>query len=190
MDIVVAANIVSLIGYCISTIANSKGKARLIRVQIVSSSIFVISNLMLGGYTGALMNALIVIRNMITAKDKMHGWVKIASFAIIGLTSSLINIKADFQLVNLMPVASVLLMTYILDCKNEKLFKRIQLSTLIPWIFYDFSIRNYVGSAFSFVSLIVGLVGLVHIFKADGTSEKNRKSNQLIFLKLCRNEKC
>ena len=48
-----------------------KDKKQILIVQAIQIGLFVISNLVLGGYVGAIINAISLIRNIICYKDKL-----------------------------------------------------------------------------------------------------------------------
>ena len=83
MKIVIIANVISLIGSLMMVGTGLIKRKR--NVLIVQSAQFVVmgvSNLMLGGITGCITNALSLIRNFVTMRSRLTMPVKLVFIAI------------------------------------------------------------------------------------------------------------
>ena len=107
---IIIGNIIALIASVIMVYSGYiKEKKKIFYVQTVQIGLSVISNLVLGGITGAIINAISCIRNILCYKEKLNTIAKIILIVLaIGLSLAFNNIG----LIGLLQVGSTV--TYIL----------------------------------------------------------------------------
>ncbi len=106
---IITGNIIGLIAAIIMMLSGViKSKKKILIWQTIQIGITVISNIILGGITGIIVNLLSVIRNILCYKDKLNIIAKI----IISSLATIISIKFNnLGIVGYLPVISTL--TYI-----------------------------------------------------------------------------
>ena len=161
MKIVIIANVISLIGSLMMVGTGLIKRKR--NVLIVQSAQFVVmgvSNLMLGGITGCITNALSLIRNFVTMRSRLTMLVKLVFIAIWVGMCLIVNRQG---LLGWLPVISACVYTWFLDTDSDVFLKIIIILTTIEWVFYDFILMNYSAFAFDILTLIANGVGIVRI---------------------------
>ena len=80
----------------------------------------VISNIILGGITGAIINALSLIRNILCYKDKLGLKEKI----VITILAIILTLKFNnLRYIGLLPLISTVTYIWLMNIKNVKRFK-------------------------------------------------------------------
>jgi hypothetical protein len=161
LKIVIIANVISLIGSLMMVGTGLIKRKR--NVLIVQSAQFVVmgvSNLMLGGITGCITNALSLIRNFVTMRSRLTMPVKLVFIAIWVGMCLIVNRQG---LLGWLPVISACVYTWFLDTDSDVFLKIIIILTTIEWVFYDFILMNYSAFAFDILTLIANGVGIVRI---------------------------
>ncbi len=137
--------------------------------QFFGSSLFFINFLMLGAYTGAMMNAIALIRAVIfTNKEKFRAdnpvWVGIFSVFYIAayiLTFTLFGKEASIKnfAVELLPVIAMVIQTISFVLPNAKDIRNFAYVVSPLWLIYN-AINGAIGGmlceAFALVSVTVG----------------------------------
>ena len=77
MTNIIIANIIAFIASLLMVYTGiMKKKSAILFVQTIQMALFVLSNLILGGITGAIINAINCIRNILCYKDKLGKFSK------------------------------------------------------------------------------------------------------------------
>ena len=99
-----------------------KEKKKILYVQTVQIGLSVASNIVLGGITGAIINAISMIRNIICYKEKLGTKEKII---ITILSVSLSLIFNNLGLIGILPVVSTVTYVWLMNIKDVKKFKEV-----------------------------------------------------------------
>ena len=83
-----------------------KNKKKILYVQSIQIGLYVISNLILGGITGAIINALSFIRNILCYNDKF-GLIEKSIITILSIVLSILF--NDLGIIGLLPLISTVL---------------------------------------------------------------------------------
>ena len=160
---VVIANIIDLIAAVIQVGSGSiKQKARILAAQIIQLLMQAVSMLLLGGITGAISNVLSCFRNYLCYRDKLTGvWKAILIAATIGMTVAL----NDQGLLGILPAAVCTVFILLMDVKDPVKFKLLVTLSFVPWVFYHFILRSYVGAVFDVATIITNGVTLFSMLK-------------------------
>ena len=158
---VVIGNAVALIGSLIMVYSGViKDKLKIIYVQTVSTVVFTMSNIILGGITGAIVNVLSCIRNILCYKNKLGFKEKIIISAVsIALSLSFNNLG----IIGLLPLISAILYIWLMNIKDVVKFKILIIITMILWLVYDISIKSYVSAIFDFATIVSNFISIVQI---------------------------
>ena len=154
--IIIIANIISLvddIAFVIGTKVKTVKKCMLIQASGTPFSAF--SNILLGSYSGALMNLLAGVRNVLKAYNITYDWIFYGIAIVQILIGTIIN---KIGIVGLLPViASSSLTLAILKIKNKKSLDKILFINISLWFIHDLLILNFV----SVIIRIFALVGII-----------------------------
>ena len=163
MNIVLLANLIALLGAVIMTaIGFLKKQKQILGVQCLQFAIQGTGNLLLGGVTGAIANAVSIVRNLLCFGRKLTLVMKLVFIAAQAALSLLFN---DAGLIGWLPVLAAACFTLAADTDNIIFLKAVIIFCQFLWAAYDLSIRNYVGVVFDLLAVITTTVGIVSILK-------------------------
>ena len=137
-----------------------KEKKKILYIQTVQIGLSVISNIVLGGITGAIINAISMIRNIICYKEKL-GFKERILITILSITLSLkFN---NLGIIGFLPVVSTITYVWLMKIKDVKKFKLLITFTMLLWLIYDIFIKSYTSAIFDFVTLIANVITIFQI---------------------------
>ena len=148
---VVIGNIISLLASVLMTYSGYiKSKGKFLIVQIVQMSLSALSNFVLGGITGTIINLVNIIRNVLCYKNKLN---KYSIILILTLSISLSLYFNNLSFIGLLPLLSTILYTTLMNIKDIKKFKYLTITTMLLWLIYDICIMNYVSALFDLLTI-------------------------------------
>lgn len=116
---------------------------------------FVISDLVLGGITGAIINAISLIRNILCYKNKLGTKAKIFITFINVILCVLFN---NLGLIGFLPLINTVAYIWLMTTKNVRKFKLLIAFTMLMWLIYDITIKSYTSALFDFLNLSANLL--------------------------------
>ena len=117
LNIVLIANIVALVGSLLMVgVGLLKKKNQILLIQCVQFSIQGAANLLLGGITGAIANAVSIARNLFCLKFEYTACWKVIFLAVQVMLSLGTN---NLGMLGWLPVISAMIYTWFLDVKDE-----------------------------------------------------------------------
>ena len=160
---VIIANIIDLVAALIQVGSGSiKQKSKILVVQIIQLLMQAISMLLLGGVTGAISNVLSCFRNYLCYKGKLSTFWKIVLIvASIGMTI-LLN---EQGLLGIIPAVVCTIYIIFMDIKDPIKFKLLVTLSFVPWMFYHFILKSYVGAIFDAATIITNGITLFFMIK-------------------------
>lgn len=167
MSYIIIGNIIALVASILMVYSGIiKNKKKIIYVQTIQISLSVLSNIILNGITGAIINALSLIRNILCYQNKLGLKAKI----IISLLAVIFSLKFNnIGLIGLLPLISMITYIWLMNIKNVIHFKILIIFTMIMWGIYDLYIKSYTSAIFDFASVITNYISIIQI---------NRKNNK------------
>ena len=138
-----------------------KKRRRILLFQMLSCAFFVIHFVMLGAYTGAVMNAIVIVRAFVylnSDKKWAAGKIWLAVFIIISVAACVITWK-DWS--SIFPLASMVLSSVSCWLKNEKYIRLVTFPSSPCWLVYNVvngSVAGTVTEIFISASLIIAIV--------------------------------
>jgi len=140
-----------------------KTQKKIVTVQIVSCSFFTLHFLMLGAYTGALMNLIAAVRSVVFAnKDKKWGksnlWI--VFFSIVCIIAGAFTCEGYLSL---SAMAGMVLTTISWGIEKANLVRIISLPSSPLWIIYNFASKSTAGvltELFVMTSIITAIIRL------------------------------
>ena len=159
--VLIIGNIIALIGSLLmvytGVIKNKKG---ILIVQSLQIAMFAISNLVLNGISGFIINSINFIRNIICYKDKLSLIVKIL-LSIISII--LIVYFNNLGLIGYLPLISALIYLWFMTINDVIKFKIVLIVSVILWLIYDFTIKSYTASLFDLITIIVSIISIIRM---------------------------
>ena len=161
MNYLLIGNIIALIASLLMVYTGLiKKKKKIIYIQTIQIILLVISNIVLGGITGAIINAISCIRNILSYKDKLDTKAKILIILFASVLSITFN---NLGFIGLLPLISIVAYTCLMNTKNITNFKLLIIFTLIMWLIYDIYIKSYTSAIFDFATIITNIISLISI---------------------------
>lgn len=154
----IIANIISLIG-CVIMVAIGliNERKKILLTQCVQWTIMSISNLILGGITAVISNAISIARNLYSIKRPLTMPIKLL---IIAAQLSLTIAINKQGLLGWLPAIGVVTFTLFLDVKDEKILKLWMIFGQTLWAIFDISLKNYTAFAFDIFTIVSTLIGI------------------------------
>lgn len=161
---VIIANSIDFIAALIQVATGSiKQKTKILIAQIIQLLMQAVSMLLLGGITGAINNVLSCFRNYLCYKDRLSiFWKSVLIAASVGMTI-LFN---EQGLLGIVPAAVCTVFIIFMDVKDPVKFKLLVTLTFVPWMFYHFILKSYVGAIFDVATIIVNTIALASMLKS------------------------
>lgn len=114
-------------------------------IKCASDALFVVQFIMLGAYTGAMMNAIGCVRNIAYAKlveRKKDVKIAVIIFSIIVIVSGVVTWNGP---ISLLAILGKLLSTLSYAFKNPKNVRRMTIPVCIVWGIYDLICGSWAG---------------------------------------------
>ncbi len=163
MITVVIANIIEFIasGLQVGTGAIKK-KSGILILQTIQLLLQAVSLLLLGAVTGAVSNVISCFINYLCYREKLNWIWKVI---IIILSVAMTVVLNDQGALGIIPATICTVYIIFMDVKDPVRFKLLVTLSFIPWIFYHFMIRSYVGAVFDAATVITNGITLVRMLK-------------------------
>lgn len=160
---IVIGNIVALVGSVLMAYSGIiKEKQKIIIVQTIQMLMLGISNIILGGIPGAIINSVNCIRNILCYEEKLGFKEKLILVTIsVGLSIYFNNLG----IIGILPVIATVFYTMLMDMKNVVKFKVLLIFTLILWGIYDIYIKSYTSAIFDFITIGANIFSIYKIYK-------------------------
>lgn len=158
---IIIGNIIALIASILMVYSGMlKQKKKILHFQTVQIGLSVISNIVLGGITGAIINVLSLIRNILCYKDKLGLKEKI----VITILATILTLKFNnLGYIGLLPLISTVSYVWLMNIKDVKKFKWLIVFTMLMWLIYDVVIKSYTSAIFDFMNIVANIVTLFQI---------------------------
>ena len=158
---IIIGNIVALVASLLMVYSGIiKQKKKILYVQTIQIGLYVISNIILGGITGAIINALSCIRNILCYKDKLGLKEKIIITILAIIFSLLFN---NLGLIGLLPLISTIIYLWLMNIKDVIKFKILIIFTTLLWLIYDIYIKSYSSAIFDFMNAIANIISIIQL---------------------------
>ncbi len=171
MIYIIVGNIIALIASILMVYSGViKQKKKIIYVQTIQIGLLVISNFVLGGFTGAIINALSFIRNILCYKNKLGMKEKIIIIMLSLILSLIFN---NLGIIGLLPLISTVAYILLMDTKNVINFKVLTIVTLVLWLIYDINIKSYTSAIFDVMCVIANIIAIFQLKTSNETTVEN-----------------
>ena len=147
----------------------TKTRDRMLTLQLGQATALGVSNIILGAYTGAAMNFVVLARNFLCLKVRYTLALKIVISAILVFFGLYTN---NHGLLGCLPITGTVLCTCLLDAKNVVVLKCAFIISCTMWAFYDFTVQNYVSCATDIFAVISNIIGIINVRRSRASSEE------------------
>lgn len=137
-----------------------KDKSKIIFTQTIQIMITIISNIILGGITGAIINIICCIRNIFCYKEKLSKTVQTILIILSIIFSLIFN---DLGLIGLLPLISTVIYTIFMNIQDVVKFKVLIMVTTFMWFIYDLTILSYSAALFDLLCVFTNFVSILRI---------------------------
>jgi hypothetical protein len=159
---IICGNIVALIASILMLVSGMvKDRKKIIYIQTLQILAFAISDLILGGYTGTIVNLISLVRNYLCYKDKLTN-IKQIILIILSVVFSLLFNNLGF--LGLLPLISTVVYTCFMNVKDTIKLKSLIIFTMVLWLIYDTFIKSYTSAIFDFFSIIANIVTIYQLY--------------------------
>ena len=158
---VLIGNVLSLIASLLMIYCGLlKENKKIIYIQSVEKILTVLSNIVLGGITGAITSGISFVRNILCYKDRLKIKQKLIIILLISFFSLYYN---NLGVIGLIPVIATIVYTLFMDTKDIIKFKILTIST--SWFIYDLYIMAYTAAVFEFLQIITNSIAIYQLVK-------------------------
>ncbi len=159
----------------------SLDRRKILKLKFVSDFLWVINLLCLGGYTGAMLNAIGMVREVVflyrdRKKFASHIiWLPI--FMSLAMLSPLIEFVSTGSLdpVAVFPAVGSTIMVVGLYQKNSNHLRYYSFVAMSLWLVYSISLHNISGMISNSIVLLSIIIGIVRYFVDKSLNEKAKK---------------
>ena len=137
-----------------------KDKTGIYFVQSLQIALLAISNLVLNGISGFIINTINLIRNIICYKEALSLKVKI----LLSIISIILTIYFNNHgLLGYLPLISGLIYLWFMTVKDVIKFKILIIVSVVFWLIYDITIQSYTASLFDLITIIVSSISVIKL---------------------------
>ena len=169
---VVLANVIQLFSQAIEFTSNStKRRKTTIRLQIASRTLDSLTDALLMGFSGLVVDMADAIRNVLNYRGKLTPH---RQFLLVVATMVLIPIVNNYGVIGLLPLLSTVFFTLTAGTKDPFKYKLINAINFLPWVVYDFTIQSYVSMAGDIVSILLCVFAAIRIKRREDKLERRK----------------
>ena len=163
MNTILIGNIIAFAG-CLLMVAVGfiREKKKILSTQCVQFALMGMSNLILGGTTGAIANLVSLLRNLVFFRKDSSTPLKLLFVAVQLLLSAG---TLGGSIISWLPVLATVLFTWFIDLKSEVMLKIVILVCQVMWLVYDYFHINYVSMAFDLLTMVSTTIGIIMIVR-------------------------
>ena len=129
---------------------------------MIACILFGIHYLLLGAFTGATMNFIVVFRNYVFANKSLKTWADSKVWLYIFILVFIISSVLSWQgFVTLLPLFAVILGSITFWLNNTKHIRLLSLISPPFWFVYNFIMNSYagmIGDTLTFLSILIGII--------------------------------
>lgn len=156
--VIIIGNIVALVASILMIYSGIlKHKKKILYVQSLYICLFTLSNLLLNGISGVIINAISLIRNILCYKNKL-GFIEKVIISILSIV--LILYFNNLGIIGLLPLISAIIYLWLMTIKDVKKFKILIIFTTSLWVIYDFTIMSYTSCIFHILTVLSNAITL------------------------------
>ena len=169
---IIIGNVIALIASLLMVYTGLvKKKDRIVLIQTIQIGLSVLSNIVLGGITGAIINAISCIRNILCYKEKLGTIAK----TLIIVSSIVLSLAFNnLGIIGILPVISAVIYTLFMNVKDVVKFKYLTICIMLFWGIYDLGIKSYSSAVFDFMTIFANIFAIIKIKTASKKQEETK----------------
>lgn len=174
-NIELIANIVGLVGALLMVLMGClKKKKDILLAQNAQLVLLGISNVMMGGYIGAIVNVIAVFRNILCSKNKLTlFWVIVITMVTIVMG---VLFNSGDGLVSYLPIIATLIFLFFMNIKDMVKFKAMTALVMFLWFIYDLELHLYTTAFFDLITVFSCLIVMYHLaYERPNTHKKPKR---------------
>ena len=161
--VLIIGNVVAFIASLVMVYSGLiKEKKKLLIFQSIEILLFIVSNAVLGGISGVIINAVSFIRNIICYKDKLDFKAKVI---LSILSTGLVVYFNNLGVIGYFPLIGTLIYLWFMTVKSPVKFKLLYMVLTLFWGIYDITIQSYTSVMFDIFTLITSTISIIRIKK-------------------------
>ena len=162
MNYIITGNLIALVASLLMVYSGIvKKKSDIIYIQTIQILLSVVSNIVLGGITGAIVNFASCIRNILCYKNKLGSKEKFILILIVSVLSIKFN---NLSIIGLLPLISTVIYTLLINIKDLVKFKWVLALTSVLWFIYDLYIKS-LSAIFDLLFIISNIITIYQLKK-------------------------
>lgn len=143
-----------------------KKRKQIVWTTCISNSLYVLQYILLGAFSGAIMDALSTVSSFFAAKKnsplfkRYAKWLAVSNMIVITAAGLAIAIVQKDP-IELIPIAGALLQTGGLWCNDEQTIRKFGLCSAPFWLFYNYISQAYgaaLGSVLAIISVVTSMI--------------------------------
>ena len=188
MDIEIIAQGISLIGMAINVLSfQRKEQKQIVFMQLIGSTFFGISYIMIGAYVGGLLNVVAMIRAVVYwQRDRFHAekvhWVygvTAASLCVYVLSFTVFGTEPDAKnlIVEILPAIAMALSTvgfYLGSARAVRFIGTVCSPLWLTYNIFNFNLGGIIAEMIAMVSIFIGI--LRYDLKKEGKTDEATES--------------
>lgn len=143
-----------------------KRRNQIVWVTCISNALYVLQYLLLGAFSGAVMDVMSTVSSFFAAKKndipfsryaRVLAWSNMIIIAVVGFISAFVQ----GEWIELLPIAGALFQTGGLWCDNEQTIRKFGLCSAPFWLVYNYISHAYgpaLGSLIAIVSIVISMI--------------------------------
>ncbi len=154
------AQFVGIVAFCLAVWSFQQNEhKKIVMLQLLANACFAIHFYLIDAYTGALLNALGLVRSFVyymSGKYKISPVPGIIVFSVVFIVAVMYTWEGY---ISLLPLAGMLVTTVAFGIRNPKLVRRIAFPSSPLWLIYNivnFSAGGILTESFNMLSIIIG----------------------------------
>ena len=174
IDIKLVANVFGLLGSFLMVLMGClKKKKDVLIAQNAQLILLGISNLMMGGYIGSIVNVIAVFRNILCSKNKLNlFWVIVITMVTIVMG---VLFNTGEGLVCYLPIIATLIFLFFMNIKDMVKFKAMTALVMFLWFIYDLELHLYTTAFFDLITVFSCLVVMYNLAHERPNTQKKQK---------------
>ena len=159
MDLIIG-NLCSLLAMVTDSISASRKTTRgVLLMQSISQAIYLVSAIVLKGYSAAVQNAVGLFRNLVAIREKQQKWLEIILIVVAMVLGLVFNNRGFWGLLPVMANLEYSIAVFRFR-DNERALKIAFLFCAVCFTIFNGVILNFVGVISNFIILITTIINL------------------------------
>lgn len=157
----IIGNLVALISSILMVYSGAiKQKKKILYIQTIQLGFAVVSNLILSGITGAIINSISCVRNILCYKDKLGFKEKL----LITFLSTIFSVAFNnLGVIGILPLISLILYLWLMNVESVIKFKLLIIFSTLFWLIYDITIKSYSSAIFDFMTITANIISIIQL---------------------------